>query len=75
MNIRVDRLCDQNILIYFAHGKGVYSIIGGIHDLITIPLETDYTLPYGLIYANEPTAATKKFIAAVKKIRKSKHIL
>ena len=36
--------------------------------LVTIPLKTNYTLPYGLMYANEPTAAAKKFICAIKEI-------
>lgn len=56
-------MCEVNQYVLIT--QPVYS---DIHtNLITIPLETDYTLPYGLIYANEPTAATKKFIAAVKK--------
>lgn len=38
-------------------------------NLITIPLETDYTMPYGLIYANEPTSAAKKFIQAASTIK------
>lgn len=56
-------MCEVNQYVLIT--QPVYS---DIHtNLITIPLETDYTLPYGLIYANEPTTATKKFIAAVKK--------
>ena len=36
-----------------------------MHDLdnqhiVTIPLDTDLTLPYGLMYANEPSEALKK---------------
>lgn len=38
-------------------------------NLLTIPLETKYTLPYGLMYANEPTPATKKFIQIITKKR------
>ena len=34
-------------------------------NLLTIPLETNYTLPYGLMYANEPTIATQKFLKAI----------
>ena len=34
-------------------------------NLITIPLKTDASMPYGLIYSKEPTAATEKFIQAV----------
>ena len=33
-------------------------------NLVTIPLETGYTMPYGLMYANAPTPAAKKFIEA-----------
>ena len=36
------------------------------NNLVTIPLERNYTLPYGLMYANEPTMATKKFIQYLK---------
>jgi len=55
-------LCELNPYVLIT--QPVYA---DIHtNLVTIPLETSYTMPYGLIYANEPTAATKKFIAAVK---------
>ena len=42
-----------------------------MHDLdnqhiVTIPLDTDMTLPYGLMYANEPSEALKKFLRIVK---------
>ncbi len=37
-------------------------------NLITIPLKTDASMPYGLIYAKEPTSAAAKFIQAVKAI-------
>lgn len=38
-----------------------------MHDLdnqhiVTIPLDTDLTLPYGLTYANEPSEALKSFL-------------
>ena len=57
-------LCEMNPYILIT--QPVYS---DIHtNLVTIPLETEYTMPYGLIYSNEPTAATKKFVAAVKKL-------
>lgn len=39
-------------------------------NLVTIPLETGYTMPYGLIYANEPTAAAKKFIDVATQVKK-----
>ena len=35
------------------------------NNLVTLPLETNYTLPYGLMYANKPTSSTKKFIEAI----------
>lgn len=38
------------------------------NNLVTLPLETNYTLPYGLMYANNPTSATKKFIGAIKEM-------
>ena len=57
-------LCEVNPYILIT--QPVYS---DIHtNLITIPLKTKYALPYGLIYANEPTAATLKFIQAAQKI-------
>lgn len=61
-------LCEMNPYVLIT--QPVYS---DIHtNLVTIPLETEYTMPYGLIYSNEPTAATKKFIAAVRKLYKLK---
>lgn len=39
-------------------------------NLVTIPIDTKYTLPYGIIYANNPTTATSKFINAVIKMQK-----
>ncbi|MCR4951971.1 MAG: LysR family transcriptional regulator [Solobacterium sp.] len=35
-------------------------------NLKTIPLDTPFTMPYGLIYAKEPAAAALRFINAVK---------
>lgn len=55
-------LCEVNSYILIT--QPVYA---DIHtNLVTIPLEIDITLPYGLIYANEPTTATKKFIEMVR---------
>ena len=60
-------LCEVNPYVLIT--QEVYT---DIHtNLVTIPLDTPYTMPYGLIYANEQTAATKKFIAAAKKISKN----
>ena len=54
-------LCEMNSYILIT--QPVYE---DIHpNLITIPLKTDASMPYGLIYAKEPTAATEKFIQAV----------
>ena len=39
-------------------------------NLVTIPLETRYTMPYVLMYSNTPTQATKEFISAVKNVTK-----
>ena len=59
-------LCEMNPYILIT--QPIYS---DIHtNLVTIPLKTKYALPYGLIYANEPTAATQKFIQAARKILK-----
>lgn len=58
-------LCEVNQYILITH-----PIYADIHtDLITIPLETKYTLPYGLIYANESTTATRRFIEIVRSIQ------
>ena len=57
-------LCEVNDYILIT--QPVYADIHS--NLVTIPLETDYTLPYGLIYAKEPTAAAKKFIHAIREI-------
>lgn len=57
-------LCEINPYILIT--QPVYS---DIHtNLITIPLETKYTMLYGLIYTNEPTIATKKFLQEVRKL-------
>ncbi|MBS4197900.1 LysR family transcriptional regulator [Lederbergia citri] len=59
--------CEMNPYILIT--QPVYS---DIHtNLVTIPLNTEYTLPYGLIYANEPTMATSKFIDLVKRVKEA----
>lgn len=55
-------LCEVNGYILIT--QPVYADIHS--NLVAIPLETDYTLPYGLMYANKPTMAAKKFLQAVK---------
>ena len=57
-------LCEVNDYILIT--QPVYADIHS--NLVTIPLETKYTLPYGLIYAKKPTAAAKKFIHAIREI-------
>lgn len=51
-------MCEMNPYILIT--QRVYADIHS--NLVTIPLETDCTLPYGLIYSNNPTPATRKFI-------------
>ena len=60
-------LCEVNSYILIT--QPVYTDIH--NNLVTIPLKTKYTLPYGLMYANEPTAATRKFIEAVRRLKAS----
>ena len=59
-------LCEVNGYILIT--QPVYTDIHS--NLVTIQLETDCTLPYGLMYAKEPTAATNKFIRAIKEIKR-----
>lgn len=50
------------------------AVYADIHtDLVTIPLETGYTMPYGLMYANAPTPAAKKFIEAAGRLSGMQH--
>lgn len=58
-------LCEVNGYILIT--QPVYTDIH--NNLVTIPLETAYTLPYGLMYANTQTAAARRFIDAVRKIK------
>jgi hypothetical protein len=59
-------LCEMNSYILIT--QPVYADIHS--NLVTIPLHTDFSMPYGLIYAKEPTDATMKFINAVKSLSK-----
>ena len=60
-------MCEMNSYILIT--QPVYE---DIHpNLVTIPLQTDFTMPYGLIYSKEPTAAAEKFIQAVQKLLKT----
>lgn len=58
-------LCEVNGYILIT--QPVYTDIHS--NLVTIPLETYYTLPYGLMYANNPTSASLKFINAIKGLK------
>ena len=40
-------------------------VYADIHpNLVTIPLAVDYTMPYGLMYAKNPSAAARRFLEA-----------
>lgn len=57
-------LCEMNPYILIS--QKVYS---DIHtNLVTVPLETEYTMPYGLMYSKNPTPATQHFIEAARQI-------
>ena len=58
-------LCEVNGYILIT--QPVYTDIH--NNLVTVPLETAYTLPYGLMYANTQTMAARKFVDAVRKIK------
>lgn len=54
-------LCEVNPYILIT--QQVYQDIHS--NLVTIPLDTPYTLPYGLMYANAPSPATQAFLQAL----------
>ena len=59
-------MCEMNSYILIT--QPVYE---DIHpNLVTVPLLTDFSMPYGLVYAKEPTMAAEKFIRAVKTLLK-----
>ena len=58
-------LCEVNGYILIT--QPVYTDIH--NNLVAVPLETAYTLPYGLMYANTQTMAARKFVDAVRKIK------
>lgn len=39
--------------------------------LITLPIAWDYALPYGIVYAAEPSEATKAFVDAIARLAPS----
>ena len=58
-------LCEMNPYVLISQ-----EVYADIHpDLVTIPLETRHSLPYGLMFANTPTHAAAQFIDAVKQLR------
>jgi len=58
-------LCEMAPYVLLTH-----PIYADLHpNLVTIPLETDITLPYGLIYAKDPSPATERFLACAKSLR------
>lgn len=57
-------LCEVNSYVLIT--QPVYDDIHS--NLVTIPLQTDYTMPYGFMYAANPTPATRKFIAAAERL-------
>lgn len=62
--VDVFMLCEVNPYVLIT--QPVYS---DIHpNLVSIPLKTEYTMPYGLMYAKEPSAATQKFIDCIRKL-------
>ena len=38
--------------------------------LVTIPVEWDYPIPYGLLYAMEPSAEVLRLLETVKELRR-----
>jgi len=56
-------LCEVNPYVLITQ-----KVYADIHpNLVTIPLKTRYTMPYGLMYSKNPSAATGLFIESVKK--------
>jgi hypothetical protein len=44
--------------------------VADVHpSLVTIPVEWDYEVPFGIVYANEPSKAVMAFIDAIDKAR------
>lgn len=60
-------MCEMNQYILIT--QPVYTDIHA--NLRVIPLKPIVTLPYGLMYSNEPSSATHRFLEAVKKINKA----
>jgi hypothetical protein len=42
--------------------------VADVHpSLVTIPVEWDYEIPFGIVYANEPSKAFMAFVDTIKK--------
>ena len=62
--IDIFTMCELNPYVLIT--QPVYS---DIHpNLVSIPLETEYALPYGLVYSVDPSPAVRKFIQAAEKL-------
>ena len=58
-------LCEVNPYVLITQ-----QVYADIHpNLVTIPLAGDYDMPYGLMYAKSPSAATRQFLEVAKKQR------
>lgn len=63
-DIRTLNLCESTngIMITAELWKDIHP------SLVTVPVEWDYSVPYGILYSRHPSEQVKKFIEAVKKI-------
>lgn len=58
-------LCEMNAYVLTTH-----PVYADIHpSLVTIPLESNHDLPYGIMYANHPTPVVKKFLTFVEALK------
>ena len=57
-------LCEMNGYVLIT--QPVYADIHS--NLLTIPMDTGITMPYGLIYGKTPTPATKRFLQIVREM-------
>lgn len=62
--------CENNNCVLMAVSKWQY-----VHPLLKIlPVDWEYSIPYGLLHAPEPSPTIKKFLRAVEKIVKTEEI-
>lgn len=38
-------------------------------SLVTVPVEWEYSVPYGLFYSKHPTEAVERFVKAIENVR------